>query len=714
MKGIALLLFGIGFPFLTQAQPTKQKPDYTEVNQLAVRTDASDNYHGTVIYDPYRWMECDTCANTGKWVEAQRRLSESWFKQIPYRQDIVNRLTQIWSFASVSAPSQKGKMEFFYRNNGKQNHAQFVMRKSGDTAVTVLLDPNQFSKDGTTSLNGTSISKDGKYLAYSISHLGSDWNEILVKEIATGKLLSDHIHWVKFSGIAWKGNGFFYSAYDAPKTGNEYSAKNEFHKVFYHVLGTDQSADQLIFDDAKSPLRNFSLSTSEDQKYAVLSASEGTSGNSVSIADLSKWKPGMKMNFTSMVSEFRNDFEFAGAVPKGLLFLTNDSASNQRLILVDPKNPSRKSWKNILPEKEFVLESITLAGNSIVAKYLENVSSKMYQYDLNGKLIREIKLPVLGTVSGISGDMKSQVLYYAMVSYTFPSRVYKVDLKTGNSSLYFKPEIDFDSDAFETKQVWYTSKDGTKIPMFITHKKGLKIDGNNPAFLFGYGGFNISYTPEFRVDRTVFLENNGVYCVANIRGGGEFGEKWHKAGTKLQKQNVFDDFIAAAEYLVSSGYTNKNKLAIHGRSNGGLLAGACLTQRPNLFKCVIPQVGVLDMLKFHKFTIGWAWTGDYGSSENKEEFEYLKKYSPVHNVKEIAYPATLVITGDHDDRVVPAHSFKFIAELQFKQKGDAPVLVRIDSGGGHGAGKPLSMQIAEYSDMWTFVFANLEMSFSKK
>jgi prolyl oligopeptidase len=422
----------------------------------------------------------------------------------------------------------------------------------------------------------------------------------------------------------------------------------------------------------------------------------------------------MKLNFTSLVKEFKSDYEFAGSVPKGLLFLTNDSASNQRLILVDPKNPDRKFWKNILSEKEFVLESITLAGNSIIAKYLENVSSKVYQFDLSGKLIREIKLPVLGTVSGISGDMKSQVLYYAMVSYTFPSRVYQVDLKTGNTSLYFKPEIDFDSDAFETKQVWYTSKDGTKIPMFITHKKGLKIDGNNPTFLFGYGGFNISYTPEFRVDRTVFLENNGVYCVANIRGGGEFGEKWHKAGTKLQKQNVFDDFIAAAEYLISSGYTNKNKLAIHGRSNGGLLAGACLTQRPDLFKCVIPQVGVLDMLKFHKFTIGWAWTGDYGSSENKEEFDYLKKYSPVHNVKEIAYPATLVVTGDHDDRVVPAHSFKFIAELQYKQKGDAPVLVRIDSGGGHGAGKPLSMQIAEYSDMWTFVFANLEMSFAQK
>lgn len=681
------------------------------------RTNHTDEYHGTKVLDPYFWLEDENSNETKKWVIEQNKVTFKYLEEIPYRNKIKERLTKIWSFGSQSAPFTKKKYTFFYKNNGTQNHSVLYIRKSVKVEPEILLDPNTFSVDGTISMGQAAISNDAKYVAYAFSNAGSDWTEIKVKEISTGKILEDHIKWVKFSGISWKGNGFFYSAYDAPKDGKDYSAKNEFHKIYYHTIGTSQEKDILIYEDKEHALRNFGVSVSEDEKHLILTGSEGTSGNSVSIANISKWKVGKTIKWETMVNNFNNDFEFIGTIPAGLLFTTNLEAPNKKLIFVSPNALEIENWETIIPEDKSVLESVSISNYNFVAKYLVNVSSKLKIYNQGGKFIEEIELPGIGMVNGVQSSYKDSLFYYSFVSYTFPSRIIKYNMYTKKSTVYFKPDIDFDSDNYITKQVFYESKDGTKIPMFITHKKDLKIDGNNPTFLFGYGGFNISYTPEFRVDRSVFLENGGIYCVANLRGGGEYGEAWHKAGTQLQKQNVFDDFIAASEYLIKNGYTNSQKLAVHGRSNGGLLAGAVLTQRPDLFKVVIPQVGVLDMLKFHKFTIGWAWTGDYGSSDNKEQFEYLLNYSPVHNVKPRCYPATLVVTGDHDDRVVPAHSFKFISELQYQDAAcnldtgldQAPLMIRIDTKGGHGSGKPLAMQIEEYTDIWSFVFYNLGM-----
>lgn len=691
-----------------------KKYDYPDVR----RSDHSDEYHGTKVWDPYHWLEDENSEETKKFVVDQNKVTYEYLSQIPFRNGVKERLTKIWSFASMSAPFTVKDKVFFYRNDGKQNHATLYMKGIKTKEPSVLLDPNKFSVNGTTSMGQVAISPDGKYAAYAISNAGSDWTEIKVKEIVTGKDLTDHIKWVKFSGISWKGKGFFYSAYDAPKDGKDFSAKNEFHKIYYHALGTEQEKDILIYQDKEHALRNFGVTVTEDEKYILLSGSEGTSGGDLKLADISKWKPGTEIKWTAMVENFESDFEFVGMVNKKLLFITNHNAPNNRLIAVDPKYLADDLWKTILPEDKSVLESVTLSNGKLVAKYLVDVSSKLKVFSVEGTFEKEIELPGLGMVSGLQSSLKDSLLYYSFVSYTFPARIMKLNMKKNISSVYFKPDIDFDSDAFITKQVFYTSKDGTKIPMFITHKKDLVIDGHNPTFLFGYGGFNISYTPEFRVDRSVFLENGGIYCVANIRGGGEYGEEWHKAGTQLQKQNVFDDFIAGAEYLIQNGYTDSDHLAVHGRSNGGLLAATVLTQRPDLFKVVIPQVGVLDMLKFHKFTIGWAWTGDYGSSDDKEQFEYLLKFSPVHNVKPDCYPATLVVTGDHDDRVVPAHSLKFISELQYQGQRctqplnkQNPLMIRIDTNGGHGSGKPLAMQIEEYSDIWSFVMFNLGMTF---
>lgn len=681
------------------------------------RSEHMDIYHGKSVPDPYNWLEDENSEETKNFVIEQNKLTYSYLEQIPYRTKVKERLTKIWSFPSMSAPFIVKDKVFFYRNDGKQNHSVLLMKGLKTKEPSVLLDPNKFSEDGTTSLGQAAISTNGKYVAYAFSKAGSDWTEIKVKEISGGKELEDHIKWVKFSGISWKGNGFFYSAYDAPKDGKDYSAKNEFHKIFYHSLGTKQENDILIYEDKENALRNFGVTVTEDEKYILLSGSEGTSGNNLKLADISKWKPGKTIGWLDMVDGFENDYELIGVVSNKLLFSTNREAPNNRLILVDPKNHADDNWVTLVPEDKSVLESVTLCNNKLILKYLVDVSSKLKVFSLDGKFEKDLELPGIGMVNSLQSSIKDSILYYSFVSYTFPARIMKVNLKKNISSVYFKPEIDFDSENYETKQVFYPSKDGTKVPMFITHKKGLVIDGTNPTFLFGYGGFNISYTPEFRVDRAVFLENGGIYCVANLRGGGEFGEAWHKAGTQLQKQNVFDDFIAAAEYLIEEKYTDSEHLAVHGRSNGGLLAATVLTQRPDLFQVVIPQVGVLDMLKFHKFTIGWAWTGDYGSSDDKEQFEYLLKYSPVHNVAPRCYPATLVVTGDHDDRVVPAHSFKFISELQYQSKkcrngigNDQPLLVRIDTNGGHGSGKPLAMQIEEYSDIWSFVMFNLGMT----
>lgn len=670
------------------------------------KTDTVDTYFGVKVPDPYRWLEDDNSEETKKWVQEQNKVTFDYLAKIPFRDKIRERLTKIWSFEKTSVPYKKGKNYFYSYNNGIQNQAVLYVKEGLNGTGRVLLDPNTLSADGTISLSGSSVSKNGKYLAYGLSKAGSDWVEYDVMDIETGRKLDDHLKWIKFSGVAWKDDGFYYGRFDAPK-GSELSSKNENQKVYYHKLGTSQDKDVLVYKDDAHPNRSFGPQVSEDGRWLVLFSYESTSGNALIVKDL--LKPGS--DFITIVDNFDNNYGVLDIQGTNMIVRTNAGAPKYRLVSIDIMNPGAASWKNILPEQKDLLEEVTIAGDKIIATYLVDVKSKMYVFDLNGKEENEIELPGLAYCDGLNGDRKDSLVFYSVVSFTAPASIYKYNITTKKSSLYIKPAIDFNSDDYETKQVFYASKDGTKIPMFITHKKGIVLDGTNPCFLFGYGGFNNFYAPEFRIDRSVFLEAGGVYAVANMRGGGEYGEDWHKAGTKCKKQNVFDDYIAAAEYLVSEKYTSKEKLAIHGRSNGGLLIGAVMTQRPDLCKVCLPQVGVLDMLRYHRFTIGRAWSTDYGLSENEEEFRCLFKYSPLHNVKEVAYPATLICTGDHDDRVVPAHSFKFAATLQANHKGNNPVMIRIDTNAGHGSGKPTAKQIEEYSDMWAFVFYNLGMKY---
>lgn len=676
---------------------------------ITKKVDTTDTYFGTNIPDPYRWLEDDKSAETGEWVKAQNKVTFGYLAAIPFRDKIKERLTKIWNFAKVSAPFKKGKNYFFYKNDGIQNQSVLYVQEGLNGTPKVLLDPNTLATDGTASLGGLAVSKDGKYLAYSINRAGSDWSEIFAMEIASGKKLADDIKWVKFSDIAWKGDGFYYSAYDAPKQGgSELSNKNEYHKVFFHKIGDAQSKDVLVFEDKKHALRNFSAGTTEDETLLLLYGSESTSGTSLAVKDLIK----PNSEFYYVIDNFEHNYSVITNEGNNLYIVTDQGAPKYQLLKIDfTKKPDSENWQKIIPESTDLLESVSLCNGKLVAKYLKDVTSRLFVFDMTGKKENEIQLPGICKVESFDSDKEDSLAFFSYNTFTAPSIIYKYNIVTNQMSIWFKPEIDFKSDDYETKQVFFTSKDGTKVPMFITCKKGIVLDGNNPCFLFGYGGFNSYYSPEFKIDRAVFLENGGVYAIPGLRGGGDYGEDWHKAGTKCQKQNVFDDFIAAAEYLIKEKYTSSSKLAIHGRSNGGLLIGAVMTQRPDLAKVAIPTVGVMDMLRFHKFTIGWAWTSDYGSSDNQEEFNCIVKYSPLHNIKETEYPATLVTTGDHDDRVVPAHSFKFIATLQEKQKGNNPVLVRIDTNAGHGAGKPTSKQIEEYADIWSFVFFNLGMKY---
>jgi prolyl oligopeptidase len=680
----------------------------TKMNYPVTRkTDSIDTYFGTKISDPFRWLEDDKSAETGEWVKAQNKVTFDYLSTIPFRDKIKERLTKIWNFEKVSAPFKKGKRYFFYKNDGIQNQSVLYVQDGLNGTPRMLLDPNTLAADGTASLGGLGVSKDGKYLAYSINRAGSDWSEIYTMEIENGNKLKDEIKWVKFSDIAWKDNGFYYSAYGEPKGGSELSNKNEFHKVFYHKIGDEQKNDALVYEDKAHPLRNFSASVTEDEKLLIVYGSESTSGTSLTVKDLTKAD-----EFHSVVSDFEHNYNVIHHDGDNLYVVTDNGAPKYQLLLINFKNkPDPENWKKIIPESSDLLESVSLSNGKLIATYLKDVTTRMYVYDMNGKQEKEIKLPGICKVDGLDSDKDDSLAFFSYNTFTAPASIYKYNIVTNELSVWFKPKIDFKSEEYETKQVFYTSKDGTKVPMFITHKKGIQLDGNNPCFLFGYGGFNSYYSPEFRIDRAVFLENGGIYAIPGLRGGGDYGEDWHKAGTKCQKQNVFDDFIAAAEYLIKEKYTSSQKLAIHGRSNGGLLVGAVMTKRPDLAKVAIPTVGVLDMLRYHKFTIGWAWASDYGTSADENEFKCLIKYSPLHNVKEAEYPATLVTTGDHDDRVVPAHSFKFIATLQEKQKGSNPVLVRIDTNAGHGAGKPTSKQIEEYSDIWSFVFHNLGMKY---
>jgi len=671
------------------------------------KTDTVDTYFGVKVADPYRWLEDDKSVETADWVKAQNGLTFDYLSKIPFRNKVKERLTKIWNFERYSPLNKKGKYYFFYKNNGIQNQSVLYVKEGLNGEAKILLDPNLLAEDGTISLGSAKASKDGKFLAYTINKAGSDWSEIHLMDIASGKKMVDEIKWVKFSDLAWKGNGFYYSAYEAPSGKSELSSKNEFHKIYFHEVGKKQSDDLLIFEDKAHAQRNFSANITEDEQYLLIYGSESTSGTSLMVKDLNK----AKSNFVTIINHFDNNL---GVVhnEKNIFYIHSDkNAPKYQLMQFDLNNPSVKNWKTIIPESNDLLESVSISCGKFVALYLKDVSSKMFVYNLDGKQDHEITLPGLCKVEGLSADKEDSLLFFSYNTFTAPGAIYQYSIDTKILKETFKPVIDFKSDDYETKQIFYASKDGTKVPMFITHKKGIKLDGTNPCFLFGYGGFNSYYAPEFRIDRAVFLEQGGVYAVPGLRGGGEYGEDWHKAGIKCKKQNVFDDFIAAAEYLIKEKYTSSEKLAINGRSNGGLLIGAVMTQRPDLCKVAIPTVGVLDMLRYHRFTIGWAWASDYGTSENKEEFECLIKYSPLHNVKAASYPATLVTTGDHDDRVVPAHSFKFIATLQEKHQGANPTLVRIDVNAGHGAGKPTAKQIEEAADIWAFVFYNLGVDY---
>lgn len=674
---------------------------------LTAKGNVVDTYFGVQVKEPYRWLENDTSATTSAWVKAQNKVTAGYLSRIPFRDALKKRLTALNNYAKYGSPFKKNGQYFFYKNNGLQNQSVLYRQATLNSEPEVVLDPNTLSVDGTVALSAIAFSKDGKYLGYSIARSGSDWNEIFVLDMATRQLLPDHIRWSKSSGIAWQGNGFYYSAYDAPAAGKEYSVKNEYEKVYYHTVGQDQSRDKLVYEDRQHALRECYASVTDDEKFIFISITETTTGNGLLMKDLTKENAG----FEELAPGFDNDYSVIDDVNGKLYVLTNWKAPKNRLMEVDPANPARENWKEIIPESENVLERATIIGGKILAEYMKDATNHAYGFDLVGKKLYEVKLPALGSLGGFSGDKDDNEAFYMFTSYTFPPTIYRFDAAKNTSEVFRKSDVSFNPNEYVCEQVFYTSKDGTKVPMSITYKKGLKKDGKNPLMLYGYGGFNISMNPSFSVVRIPFLENGGIYVVANIRGGGEYGEAWHMAGTKMHKQNVFDDFIAAAEYLIAKGYTSRQKLAIDGGSNGGLLVGACMTQRPDLYAVAIPEVGVLDMLRYNQFTIGWSWTSDYGNSqESKEMFEYLKGYSPLHNIKPgTKYPATLVMTGDHDDRVVPAHSFKFAATLQAANAGTNPTLIRIDSKAGHGAGKPIGKLIEAQTDMWSFVMYNLGM-----
>jgi len=668
-----------------------------------------DNYFGTEVADPYRWLEDDLSEETAQWVETQNNVTFKYLDQIPFRDKIKKKLEKIWNYEKVGSPTKHGDFYYFYKNNGLQNHYILYRTENLDgDDVEVFIDPNKFSDDGTISMAGTGFNKDGSLMAYLISEGGSDWRKIIVKNTETLDIIGDTLIDVKFSGVAWKGNnGFYYSSYDKPKEGSQLSGKTQFHKLYYHKLGTDQKDDVLIFGGEKQPRRYIQAYLTEDEKYLVVSAAESTYGNELYIQDLSQH--GSKI--VPIITDFNNEHYVVDNEGTKLIIHTNLNASNNRVIMVDAINPDCENWKDIIPETEDVM-SVGTAGNNLFVSYMVDVKSKILQFDYKGNLIREVELPAIGTARGFGAEKEDNELYYSFTSFTYPGTIFKYEIASGESELYWKPDIDFNPDDFETEQVFYESKDGTETPMFIVHKKGLKKNGKNPTYLYAYGGFNISLTPRFSLTNLILLENGGIYAQPNLRGGGEYGEEWHKAGTKLLKQNVFDDFIAAAEYLKDNKYTSSDYLAIAGGSNGGLLVGAVMTQQPDLAQVALPAVGVMDMLRYHKFTAGAGWTSDYGNAdESKEMFEYLKGYSPLHNINEAEYPATLITTADHDDRVVPAHSFKFAATMQERQKGNNPVLIRIETKAGHGAGKPTSKIIEECADRLSFMFFNFGIDY---
>jgi len=665
--------------------------------------DQIDDYFGTKVADPYRWLEDDNAEEVKAWVQAQNAVTFGHLEKIPFRPKIKARLTEIFNYPRYSSPFRVGEYYFFTKNDGLQNQSVYYFQKGLDGAPEVFLDPNALSPDGTVRVGILGASLDDKHLAISRGEAGSDWSEIRVMDIATRQELPDRILWNKFSGAAWHGDGFYYSGYDKPAPGQELKAKNEFQKVFYHKLGDPQEKDVLVWEDKAHPLRYVNAGTTEDEKWLFLILSEGTSGSEVWVRDLAR----KDAPLTLLVKGFEFDSFPVETVDGRVLVYTNEDAPNFRVVSVDPASPAKENWLTVIPEKPEVLSGAGTAGGYLFCNYLKDANTKIFQHKLDGALVREIELPALGTAGGFGGKRDEKVLFYGFTSFTYPPTIYKFDPASGASEVFRRSEVKFDPSAYETKQVFYAGKDGTKVPMFLVYKKGLKLDGRNPAFLYAYGGFNISLTPSFSVSNIILLENGGIYAMANLRGGGEYGEAWHKAGMLDKKQNVFDDFIAAAEYLVREKYTSRDRLAIAGGSNGGLLVGAVMAQRPELFGVAFPAVGVMDMLRFHKFTVGWGWSVEYGSSDSEKQFPYLYAYSPLHNLKPgVCYPATMVTTADHDDRVVPAHSFKFAATLQADQACAKPVVIRIETRSGHGSSN-LSKAIEDLTDQWSFMFYNM-------
>lgn len=699
MKKTILLLSGI---MVMSCTPQQKKLTYPK----AEKVDTVDVYFGTEVADPYRWLENDTSAATAAWVEAENKVTNEYLAQIPFRKQLLERLTNLANYEKIGAPFKKHGKYYFYKNDGLQNQSVLYVQDSLEGEPRVFLDPNKLSDDGTVALTGLSFSHDGKYAAYTISRSGSDWTEIYVLDTATGQLLDDHIEWAKFTGAAWQGDGFYYSAYDAPVKGKEFSNVNENHKVYYHKIGTPQTEDKLIYQNPAYPKRFYYTGTSEDERILFVYESGAGRGNNLFIKDLKK----ANAPFIQLTTDFDYQYSPIEVIDNNVYIFTNYGAPKNRIMVADINNPKLENWKELIPEMESVLSSAEVIGGKLFLTYDKDASNHAYVYSQKGEHMHEIKLPSLGSV-GFSGTKDDKECFFVFTSFTTPGTIYKYDMDKNSYELYRAPKVEFNSDDFVTEQAFFPSKDGIMIPMFLTYKKDLERNGNNPVFLYGYGGFGISLNPGFTTSRIPFLENGGIYAQVNLRGGSEYGEEWHIAGTKMQKQNVFNDFISAAEYLINNKYTNPDKIAIVGGSNGGLLVGACMTQRPDLFKVAIPQVGVMDMLRYHKFTIGWNWASDYGTSEDSQEmFEYLKGYSPLHNLKPgTKYPATMVTTADHDDRVVPAHSFKFAATLQECNDGTNPTIIRIDSKAGHGAGKPMPKVLEEQADIYGFIMYNLKM-----
>ncbi|MGO1245729.1 MAG: prolyl oligopeptidase family serine peptidase [Sphingobacterium sp.] len=709
-KSLGIILFAIGLTACQQENVIESNKNMeVKTYPTSEKIDHRDDYFGTPVADPYRWLEDGLSDKTKEWIAAENEVTNDYLSQIPFRESIRTRLESLWNYEKEGAPSKEGDYYYYSKNDGLQNQFVIYRKKGEDGAEELFLDPNKFSEDGTTSLAGLSFSKDGSLVAYQISEGGSDWRKVIVLNAADKTVVGDTIIDVKFSGLAWRGNeGFYYSSYDKPKEGSALSAMTDQHKLYFHKLNEAQSSDVLIFGGKELPRRYIGAWLTEDEHFLVVSAANATSGNELYLKDLSN----SNSEFVTVVDNMEKNHSIMDAQGDKLFIYTELDAPNGKVVTVNSKQPQPANWEDLIKETEQVLSPST-GGGKIFATYLKDATSLVKQYDRKGTLEREVELPGVGSASGFRAKPEEDYLYYSFSNYVNPGTIYKYDIALGTSEVYRKPTIDFDPAKYESEQVFYTSKDGTKVPLIITYKKGIPLDGTSPALLYGYGGFNASITPSFSLSNVIFLEQGGIFAVANLRGGGEYGESWHLAGTKLQKQNVFDDFIAAAGYLIAEKYTSSAKLAISGASNGGLLVGAAMTQRPELFKVAFPAVGVMDMLRYHKFTAGAGWSFDYGTSDdNKEMFEYLYKYSPYHALKEdTAYPATMVTTADHDDRVVPAHSFKFAARLQEFHKGANPVLIRIDTKAGHGAGKSTEMVIAEQTDKWAFLFQNMGLGY---